>query len=89
LLEPTLTGVATTFARNLAGRRIQLVRARLAMGAVDGAAEAAHAALDDLTGEVASRRLTTQLDAVAQSMAAYPTVDGVASFFARYQAVNT
>jgi len=58
------------------------------MGAVDGAAEAAHLVLDDLTGEVASWRLATELDVVAQSLAAYPTVDGVASFFSRYQAMN-
>lgn len=89
LLEPTVDGYAKQFARNLAGWRIRLARARLEMGAVDGAAEAAHAALDDLTGEVASWRLATELDVVAQSLAAYPTVDGVASFFARYQAVNT
>lgn len=58
------------------------------MGAIDGAAEAAHSALDDLTGEVASWRISTKLDAVAKRLAAYPEVDGVERFLVRYQAVN-
>jgi hypothetical protein len=66
LLEQTIAGYATQFARNLAGWRVRLARARLDKGAVDGAAEAAHSALDDLTGEVASWRVSTELDAVAK-----------------------
>jgi tetratricopeptide (TPR) repeat protein len=88
LLEQTIAGYATQFARNLAGWRVRLARARLDNGAVDGAAEAAHRALDDLTGEVASWRVSIELDAVAKRLSAYPKVDGVERFLVRYQAVS-
>jgi DNA-binding XRE family transcriptional regulator len=88
LLEQTIASYGPQFARNLAGWRVRLARARLDMGAVDGAAEAAHRALDDLTGEVASWRVATELDAVVERLATYPKVEGVGSFLARYQAVN-
>jgi DNA-binding XRE family transcriptional regulator len=84
LLEQTINGYAKQFARNLAGWRIRLARARFDKGAVDGAAEAAHGALDSLAGEVASWRLSTELNAVAQRLATYPHVDGVEHFLARY-----
>lgn len=88
LLEQTIAGYATQFARNLAGWRVRLARARLDNGAVDGAAEAAHRALDDLTGEVASWRLSTELDVIAKRLIAYPRVDGAERFLVRYQAVS-
>jgi hypothetical protein len=88
LLEQTLTSYAAQFARIHALRRVRLARARLDMGAVDGAAEAAHSALDALSGGVASWRVATDLDAVATRLAAYPEVDGVEGFLARYQALN-
>jgi tetratricopeptide (TPR) repeat protein len=88
LLEQAIAGYATQFARNLAMLRGRLARARLDQGAVDGAAEAAHSALDDLTGKVASWRVSTELDVVAKRLAAYPEVDGVERFLVRYQAVN-
>ncbi len=88
LLEQTIAGYATQFARNLAGWRVRLARARLDKGAVDGAAEAAHSALDDLTGEVASWRVSTELDAVAKRLIAYPKVDGVERFLVHYQALS-
>ncbi len=88
LLEQAIAGYATQFARNLAMLRVRLARARLDQGAVDGAAEAAHSALDDLMGEVASWRVSTELDVVAKRLAAYPEVDGVELFLVRYQAVN-
>jgi transcriptional regulator with XRE-family HTH domain/tetratricopeptide (TPR) repeat protein len=88
LLENTIAGYATQLARNLAGWRVRLIRARLDMGAVDGAAEAAHRALDSLTGEVASWRVSTELDAVAQRLMAYPEVAGVERFLVRHQAVR-
>lgn len=88
LLEQTIASYAKRFARNLALYRVQLARARLDMGAVDGAAEAAHSALDDLCGEVASWRVASKLEAVTKRLAAYPQVDGVDSFLARYQAAN-
>jgi hypothetical protein len=88
LLEQTTGSSNTQFARNHALSRVRLARARLDMGAVDGAAEAAHAALEDLTGEISSWRVTTELDTVAQRLAAYPQVDGVESFLGRYQTVG-
>ncbi|MGQ0717922.1 MAG: helix-turn-helix domain-containing protein [Pseudonocardiales bacterium] len=88
LLEQTIAGYATQFARNRMAYRVRLARARLDMRAVDGAAEAAHRALDDLTGEVASWRVLTELDAVAKRFVAYPEVDGVERFLVRYQTVN-
>ena len=51
-------------------------------------AEAAHAALDDLSGEVASWYVGSELAAVAQRLAAYPEVEGVESFLTRYQIVS-
>ena len=88
LLEHTIAGYAAQFARNLAGWRVRLARARLDTGAVDGAAEAAHSALDDLTGEVASWRVWTELDAIAKRFIAYPEVEGVEQFLVRYRAVS-
>ena len=89
LLEQAIAGYAAQFARNLAGLRVRLARARLDNGHVDGAAEAAHRALDDLTCEVASSRVLTELDAITQRLTAYPEVDGVEHFIGRYQAVRT
>ncbi|MGH3888991.1 MAG: hypothetical protein ACRDSZ_20955 [Pseudonocardiaceae bacterium] len=88
LLEHAIADYARQCARNLALYRVRLARARVYAGAVDGAVEAAHAALDDLSGEVASWRVGSELDSVAQRLAAYPEVEGVDSFVARYQAVN-
>lgn len=88
LLEQTIMGYGQGFARNRALYRVDLARARLDMGAVDGAAEAAHAILDDLAGEVASVRVATELHAVAQRFAPYTGVEGVEAFLTRYQAVN-
>ena len=86
LLEETIASYEQQFARNLAGWRVRLARARLAMGAADGAAEAAHGVLDDLAGEVASWRIGAELDAVAVRLAATPEIPEVAGFLDRYQA---
>ncbi len=88
LFEQAIAGYVKQCARNVVLYRVRLARARLDAGAVDGAAEAAHAALDDLSGEVASWRVNSELDAVAQRLATYPDVDGVETFVARYQAMN-
>jgi hypothetical protein len=88
LLEQTIAGYGTKFARNLALGRVRLARARLDMGAVDGAAEAAHSVLDTLSGDVASWWVASELDAVARRLAAYPEVDGVEGFLGRYRAVG-
>ena len=86
LLEETIASYEQQFARNLAGWRVRLARARLAMGAADGAAEAAHGVLDDLAGEVASWRIGAELDAVAVRLTATPEIPEVAGFLDRYQA---
>ena len=87
LLEQTIAGYEQQFARNLAGWRVRLARARLNMGAVDGAAEAAHGVLDDLDGEVASWRVSAELDAVASRLTANPEIPEVAGFLDRYQSL--
>lgn len=88
LLEQAIAGYTKQCARNVALYRVWLAQARLAAGCVDGAAEAAHAALDDLKGEVESQRVSKELADVAQRLAAYPEVDGVHHFVSRYQALN-
>lgn len=88
LLEHAIAGYPQQCARNLAHLRVRLARARLDQNAADGAAEAAHAALDDLCGDVASWRVGNELAAVAQRFTAYPDVEGVESFLARYQTAN-
>ena len=89
LLEPAVAGLGDRFARNRAAGHVQLARARLDRKEVDGAVEAAHAALDDLAGDVASWRVTSRLDAVAQSLTTdYPGVTGVDSFLDRHQVLN-
>jgi hypothetical protein len=88
LLEQAIAGYPQQCARNLALIRVRLARARLDQNAVDGAAEASHAALDDLSGEVASWRVGSELAAVAQRLAAYPEVEGVEGFLTRYQTAN-
>jgi hypothetical protein len=86
--EQTTGSYDTQFARLHALSRVRLARARLDMGVVDGAVEAAHSVLDALSSEVASWRVATRLDAVAQRLAAYPEVDGVEGFLGRYRAVS-
>lgn len=72
LLQAAVTGCDDRHARNRALYRVRLARARLLARSIDGAAEAASAALDDLTDQVASRRVKrTELDTVARQLAAY------------------
>ena len=88
LLEQTIAGYAAKLARNMAAWRVRLARARVDLGEIDGAAIAAHAALDDLEGQVTSWRVSTELDAVAVRLSAYQEVAGVESFFVRYRAMS-
>ena len=88
LLEQTIASYERQFARNLAGWRVRLARARLDMGAADGAAEAAHGVLDDIAGEVASWRIGAELGVVAAGLAAHHEIDEVARFLDRYQATG-
>jgi hypothetical protein len=58
------------------------------MRAVDGAAEAANSALDDLSQELSSWWVNKELDNLARRLADYPTVSGVDRFLARYHAIT-
>ncbi|MGH3963889.1 MAG: helix-turn-helix domain-containing protein [Pseudonocardiaceae bacterium] len=89
LLEQVVAAYESSrFRRNCALNRVRLARARLDSGAVDGAAEAANAAVDDLSGELASWRVSTELDAVAHRLAHYPEVPGVDRFLTRRGAMS-
>src|SRR5918998_6966820 len=77
LLEQTIAGYGSRFARNRALYRVRLARARPDMKAVEGAAEAATGALDELSDGIASWRVSSELDAVARRLADYPDVAGV------------
>jgi len=85
LLEQTIAGYGSRFARNRALYRVRLARARLDMNAVEGAVEAATSAFDDLSGGLASWRVGSELDAVARRLTEYPGVTGVESFLAAYR----
>lgn len=87
LFEQIIAATDQRFARNLASRRVYLAQARLDTGAVDGAAEAADRVLDDLSGEIASQRISARLDLVATRLSAFPEVDEASRFLERYQAV--
>ncbi len=84
VVEPFADGRGFTL-----GYRVRLARARLDMKAVDGAAEAATGALDDLSGGLASRRVSSELDAVARRLTKYPEVADVGSFLTSYRAMST
>lgn len=84
LLEQAVASYGNQYARNRALYRVRLARARLDMKAVDGAAEAANGALDDLSGELASWRVSSELDDVARRLADYPAVTGVESFLTQW-----
>ena len=85
LLERAITGYSGgRYARNRALYRVRLARARLDMRAVDGATEAANDALDDLSGQVASWRVNTELVAVAKRLASHAREEQVADFLTRF-----
>jgi transcriptional regulator with XRE-family HTH domain len=84
LLQRAIVGHTDQYARNRALYRVRLARARLDRKAVDGAAEAANAALDDLGGELASWCVSSELNAVAVRLASHPQVPGVERFLTRY-----
>jgi hypothetical protein len=84
LLTPAILAHPDQYARNRALYRVRLARTRIGKGAIDGAGEAANAALDDLAGHVASWRVTQELDDVAGRLAPYRNVDEVDRFLNRY-----
>ena len=83
LLEQAVAGYSVRYARNRALYRVRLARARLDRNEVDSAAESANAALDDLTGHVASWRVSSELTQVASRLAAYPHEASAARFIDR------
>jgi transcriptional regulator with XRE-family HTH domain len=84
LFQRAIAGYTDRYARNRALYRVRLARARLDMRTPDGAAEAANAALDELAGQVASWRVRSELDAVANRIAAHPHEPQSAVFLHRY-----
>jgi tetratricopeptide (TPR) repeat protein len=84
LLRGAIAGCDDQHARNRALYRVRLARARLDMRIVDGAAEAASEALDDLTGQVASWRVRNELDYVAGQLADHIGEPAAATFVHRY-----
>jgi transcriptional regulator with XRE-family HTH domain len=89
LLEQVIAAYAgSRFRRNCALNRVWLARARLDSGAVDGAADAANAVIDDLSGELASWWVSSELDAVARRLAGHSDVSGVDRFLARHGAMS-
>ena len=90
LLERAIAGYGNDdrYARNRALYRLRLAQARLDMRAVDGAAEAANIAFDDLAHELTSWRVNGELDNLACRLVDYPEVSGVDRFLARYRAMS-
>jgi tetratricopeptide (TPR) repeat protein len=84
LLVSAIAGHTDQFARNRALYRVRLARARLDRRSVEGAAEAANAALDDLYGALASWVVTTELATIAERFQPYDEVPEVERFLARY-----
>lgn len=89
LLEQVIVGYGNRFRRNRALYGALLARVRLDNGAVDGAAETVNAVLDNLSGELASWRVSSELDNVARRLADYPEVEGVDRFLAGYRTMSS
>ncbi|GAA1394382.1 helix-turn-helix domain-containing protein [Catellatospora coxensis] len=87
LLRQAITAHPDGFARNRATYKVRLARANLDAKNVEEAATAAHSALDDVSGNVTSWRLGTELGAVAQRMAGYHDVPSAQRFLTRYKAL--
>ncbi|MFI5496705.1 helix-turn-helix domain-containing protein [Actinoplanes sp. NPDC051859] len=86
LLVQAIDSHGGRYARNLALYRVRLARARLDLKEPDGAARAASDALSDLTGKVASWRVSCELDAVTERLAGHAQMPCVAEFLERYSA---
>ncbi len=88
LLEHVIIGYESQFRRIRAHYKVRLARARLENREVEGAAEAANAVLDDLAGDLASWRVSSELSAVVRRLADHPHVDGVSQLQDRYRAMS-
>ena len=85
LLDAAVRGYSDGYARNRALYRVRLAHARLLQGEPEGAAEAANAALDDMVGEVASSRVSTEMTKAAHLFAAHQGIAKVDSFLDRHR----
>jgi transcriptional regulator with XRE-family HTH domain len=86
LLSGAIGTYGDRFGRNRALLRVRLAQARLDGRQVEGAVEAADAALEDLAGEVVSWRINTEFDRAIAALSAYPDVPGVQEVIDRYHA---
>ncbi|WP_432829328.1 hypothetical protein [Dactylosporangium sp. CA-092794] len=84
LLMRAIQGHSDAYARNRALYSVRLAQARLDNSTIDGAAEAAASALDDLRGQVASWRVSAELDQIAQRLSSHRGIDGVDEFLHQY-----
>jgi transcriptional regulator with XRE-family HTH domain len=84
LLERAVAGHGGRYARNRALYRVRLARARLHAKLVDGAAEAAIYALEDLASQVASLRVENELSFVATKLAEFSHEESVNKFMMQY-----
>ncbi|MFJ8577938.1 hypothetical protein [Micromonospora sp. NPDC093277] len=85
LLDAAVSGYSDGYARNRALYRVRLAHARLLEREPEGAADAANAALDDMVGEVASWRVSTEMAEVSRLFAPYRGAAEVDSFLDRYR----
>ncbi|HEX2301163.1 MAG TPA: hypothetical protein VHH34_22100, partial [Pseudonocardiaceae bacterium] len=89
LLDKVVSGYGSRSRRNRALYAVRLARARVDNREVQGAAEAASAVLDDLSGDVASWQVSSELSTVARRLADHSQVEGVSQFLDRYQAISS
>ncbi|MFC7244281.1 helix-turn-helix domain-containing protein [Catellatospora aurea] len=89
LLQRAVAAHGVGFARNRALYRVRLASTRLDLRDVVGAAVSANEAMDDLSGEVASWVINTELQNVAQRLAQHPEETHVERFIKRYLASAT
>jgi transcriptional regulator with XRE-family HTH domain len=86
LLEQSVAGYSDRYARNRALYRVRLAQARVGAGEIEGAAEAASSALDDLAGSLVSWRVSHELTSVARTLQPHVRIPAVAAFTARHHA---
>lgn len=84
LLRRAVEGYSGRFARNRALYRVRLARAHLDELQVDEAADAAGSALNDLTDQVASWRVESELASVAKRLSEFAQEPTASEFLMRY-----
>ncbi len=83
LLERSVSGYGSRYARNRVLYQVRLARTRLDLGEPAGSAEAAEAALDDLTGDITSWRVSTELVGVGDRLSGHRSDPQVVHFLDR------